>query len=384
GPSTDKAEGDSRPAPSNSESPSSSSIEQQPSVEHNGEGSTTERSELEVECTEAARPTTDDNDEDLLALLALLSPEPPRPMDEPDDDDFHGLLAALSPSPPTLSPVDGSSVTGIAAHASRTEGLSGDAGPPVLSAERQAGEETAADPSMSGTSQATTLIPASAIDGAACEAVCRNGCASNASCMTAAVTPSTAARGSSPTIETVVPATHINVPSTTPEANAGMTKAVDANTKEARPPTSQYPCYPCGITFPDYTLFQVHLGFHSWSNPFKCNRCGHQATSSLEFNVHLYETKHDERINGSIATPHQESSGALRNKSQSCSSRSSPKKAPVLRLQEQASSSPMYMRPSNGISSLAVPRPPSSETSRHNGVIVSAQQLRAFHCNAAN
>lgn len=192
-----------------------------------------------------SKPFVLDNDDDLLALLALLSPEPPRPVDEPDDDDFHGLLAALSPAPPKLSPVDREPVAGIAEKDQLTNEHCGDAGPPILSAERQAMEEADADHTMSRTSDAATLRPASVDGSFPCEAVRRNDCAPHASapepetgfncvsqaCVTAGVTTSSAAQGSSPTIETIIPVTHTNVPTTTPEANASMAKAVDANTK---------------------------------------------------------------------------------------------------------------------------------------------------------
>ncbi|CAD5229079.1 unnamed protein product [Bursaphelenchus okinawaensis] len=57
---------------------------------------------------------------------------------------------------------------------------------------------------------------------------------------------------------------------------------------------SQWPhtCNHCMVAFQDRALFQIHLGYHGYESPFKCNRCGHDANSSLEFNLHLYQAKH--------------------------------------------------------------------------------------------
>jgi hunchback-like protein len=47
------------------------------------------------------------------------------------------------------------------------------------------------------------------------------------------------------------------------------------------------------MAFQDRALYQIHLGYHGYETPFKCNRCGHLSGSSLEFNLHLYQAKHD-------------------------------------------------------------------------------------------
>ncbi|KAI6205511.1 hypothetical protein M3Y94_00800600 [Aphelenchoides besseyi] len=53
-----------------------------------------------------------------------------------------------------------------------------------------------------------------------------------------------------------------------------------------------YTCQHCVIAFQDQALYQIHLGFHGYELPFKCNRCGYNAATALDFNLHLYQEKH--------------------------------------------------------------------------------------------
>ncbi|KXJ80433.1 hypothetical protein RP20_CCG024991 [Aedes albopictus] len=51
-------------------------------------------------------------------------------------------------------------------------------------------------------------------------------------------------------------------------------------------------CLFCGIEFPDQTLYFLHKGCHSESNPWKCNICGEQMCNVYEFNSHLLSKSH--------------------------------------------------------------------------------------------
>ncbi|XP_063223992.1 zinc finger protein ztf-16 isoform X2 [Bacillus rossius redtenbacheri] len=51
-------------------------------------------------------------------------------------------------------------------------------------------------------------------------------------------------------------------------------------------------CAFCGIAFPDQTLYFLHKGCHSDSNPWKCNICGEQCSNVYEFNSHLLSKTH--------------------------------------------------------------------------------------------
>lgn len=51
-------------------------------------------------------------------------------------------------------------------------------------------------------------------------------------------------------------------------------------------------CSFCGISFPDQTLYFLHKGCHSETNPWKCNICGEQCSNVYEFNSHLLSKNH--------------------------------------------------------------------------------------------
>ncbi|XP_046995354.1 zinc finger protein sdz-12 [Schistocerca americana] len=57
-------------------------------------------------------------------------------------------------------------------------------------------------------------------------------------------------------------------------------------------PSSALQCVFCGIAFPDQTLYFLHKGCHSDSNPWKCNICGEQCSNVYEFNSHLLSKTH--------------------------------------------------------------------------------------------
>lgn len=51
-------------------------------------------------------------------------------------------------------------------------------------------------------------------------------------------------------------------------------------------------CNFCGIAFPDQTLYFLHKGCHSDTNPWKCNICGEHCSSVYDFNAHLLSKPH--------------------------------------------------------------------------------------------
>lgn len=58
------------------------------------------------------------------------------------------------------------------------------------------------------------------------------------------------------------------------------------------PPGSKYTCLHCNISYPNQTLYFLHKGFHSDSNPWRCNGCGYQASDLYDFNSHLFSVAH--------------------------------------------------------------------------------------------
>nr|CAH8876509.1 unnamed protein product [Trichobilharzia regenti] len=53
-----------------------------------------------------------------------------------------------------------------------------------------------------------------------------------------------------------------------------------------------YECRFCEIRFRQRTLYDIHMGYHSHSDPYLCNRCGHQSRDSVEFFIHLGQEAH--------------------------------------------------------------------------------------------
>lgn len=55
---------------------------------------------------------------------------------------------------------------------------------------------------------------------------------------------------------------------------------------------SGYTCIHCNIVYPNQTLYFLHRGFHSESNPWRCNSCGHISSDLYDFNTHLFSVAH--------------------------------------------------------------------------------------------
>lgn len=58
------------------------------------------------------------------------------------------------------------------------------------------------------------------------------------------------------------------------------------------PPAAKFVCSHCNIVYPNQTLYFLHKGFHSESNPWRCNGCGHQSADLYDFNTHLFSVAH--------------------------------------------------------------------------------------------
>jgi len=64
------------------------------------------------------------------------------------------------------------------------------------------------------------------------------------------------------------------------------------SSEPSTPPPHMYTCTHCNISYPNQTLYFLHKGFHSDSNPWRCNGCGHQCTDLYDFNSHLFSVAH--------------------------------------------------------------------------------------------
>ncbi|XP_037048837.1 zinc finger protein ztf-16 [Bradysia coprophila] len=85
-------------------------------------------------------------------------------------------------------------------------------------------------------------------------------------------------------------------PETTPSAATTSNGTITSTGPETELiPTSRkrmLQCLFCGIEFPDQTLYFLHKGCHSESNPWKCNICGEQLNNVYDFNSHLLSKSH--------------------------------------------------------------------------------------------
>lgn len=52
-------------------------------------------------------------------------------------------------------------------------------------------------------------------------------------------------------------------------------------------PLNMYECIHCQIYFKDYVMFTIHMGCHGCDNPFRCNVCGHDCKTRLQFACHF-------------------------------------------------------------------------------------------------
>lgn len=58
------------------------------------------------------------------------------------------------------------------------------------------------------------------------------------------------------------------------------------------PDQSYMECGHCDLFFRDHVMFDIHMGYHGYTNPFACNRCGYTAGSKVEFFLHLMQKSH--------------------------------------------------------------------------------------------
>ena len=54
-----------------------------------------------------------------------------------------------------------------------------------------------------------------------------------------------------------------------------------------------FECCHCGIAFRDCVMFTVHMGYHGYKDPFKCNMCGHLADNRVDFFLHIARAAHE-------------------------------------------------------------------------------------------
>ncbi|XP_050409178.1 uncharacterized protein LOC126824050 isoform X2 [Patella vulgata] len=54
-----------------------------------------------------------------------------------------------------------------------------------------------------------------------------------------------------------------------------------------------YECTFCDIAFRDCVMYTMHMGYHGYQNPYKCNMCGNISRDKVEFFLHIARTAHN-------------------------------------------------------------------------------------------
>lgn len=58
-------------------------------------------------------------------------------------------------------------------------------------------------------------------------------------------------------------------------------------------PNGKYECAYCEIAFKDCVMYTMHMGYHGYKDPFKCNMCGHCSKDKVEFFLHIARAAHN-------------------------------------------------------------------------------------------
>ncbi len=69
-------------------------------------------------------------------------------------------------------------------------------------------------------------------------------------------------------------------------------KAAAESEKEETDWASAFVCDHCQIAFKNAVMYHIHMGYHGYDNPFRCNRCGQLCSDSLGMFMHIAQAKH--------------------------------------------------------------------------------------------
>lgn len=57
--------------------------------------------------------------------------------------------------------------------------------------------------------------------------------------------------------------------------------------------SAKYECPYCEIAFRDCVMYTMHMGYHGYKDPFKCNMCGYHGHDKVEFFLHIAREAHN-------------------------------------------------------------------------------------------
>ena len=58
-------------------------------------------------------------------------------------------------------------------------------------------------------------------------------------------------------------------------------------------PKGDYECPHCKIAFGDIVMYTMHMGYHGYKDPYKCNMCGDTCKDRVEFFLHIARAAHN-------------------------------------------------------------------------------------------
>ena len=64
--------------------------------------------------------------------------------------------------------------------------------------------------------------------------------------------------------------------------------------RESTPRSNE--CRHCGFVFRYPAMFDIHMGFHKFDDPWRCNRCGQRCTDCVDFNRHIATAPHPGQV----------------------------------------------------------------------------------------
>ena len=78
------------------------------------------------------------------------------------------------------------------------------------------------------------------------------------------------------------------------DGNLGRDPPSDASTPEKQDDDNpDYMCPHCKIAFGDCIMYTMHMGYHGYKDPYKCNMCGDTCKDRVEFFLHIARAAHN-------------------------------------------------------------------------------------------
>lgn len=84
----------------------------------------------------------------------------------------------------------------------------------------------------------------------------------------------------------------VSEPAKSPEINSCEADSEQKPEKEEPQEQDEYNCNYCDISFKDIVMYTMHMGYHGYEHPYKCNMCGQQTADKVAFFLHIARTSH--------------------------------------------------------------------------------------------